>query len=204
MSDVRPAVRLSGVTASPAPGAPEVLRGVGLELTPGTTTAVTGPNGAGKSTLCRVVAGLVTPTAGTVEVGGVALRPGVPAPGVAMLFQSPRRSVSPRMTLRQAVAEPLELRGAARRPVNRHPPRKVPSSERYPCTPPPPKPLTSPAANSPGTGAPASSSTAPSSRVASPPSVLRLRIRSRTAISGPAPSSSSACGGTVRISLSPR
>ena len=34
----------------------------------------------------------------------------------------------------------------AARPEKRQPPRKVPSSARYPCTPPPPKPLTSPAA----------------------------------------------------------
>ncbi|WP_374928012.1 ABC transporter ATP-binding protein [Kytococcus sedentarius] len=110
MNDLtRPTVRLTGVTAAPEPGAPEVLRDLSLTLAPGTTTAVTGPNGAGKSTLCRVVAGLVTPSAGTVEAVGQQLRPGRPAQGVAMLFQSPRRSVSPRMTLRQAIAEPLEL-----------------------------------------------------------------------------------------------
>ncbi|WP_202820476.1 ABC transporter ATP-binding protein [Kytococcus schroeteri] len=114
-----PVVRLAGVTAAPAPGTPEVLRGIDLELLPGTTTAVTGPNGAGKSTLCRVVAGLVTPSAGTVEVAGRALHPGVPAAGVAMLFQSPRRSVSPRMTLRQAIAEPVELRRSRERPSRR-------------------------------------------------------------------------------------
>jgi phosphoribosylamine---glycine ligase len=34
------------------------------------------------------------------------------------------------------------------------PPRKVPSSERYPCIPPPPKPATSPAAYTPGSGSP--------------------------------------------------
>ncbi len=34
----------------------------------------------------------------------------------------------------------------AARPENRQPPRKVPSSALYPCTPPPPKPATSPAA----------------------------------------------------------
>lgn len=34
----------------------------------------------------------------------------------------------------------------ALRPENMHPPRNVPSSERYPCIPPPPKPAASPAA----------------------------------------------------------
>lgn len=106
-----PMVRLQDVWAAPAPGAPEVLQGVTLDLLPGTTTAVTGPNGSGKSTLCRVVSGLATPRAGTVEVAGQPVRPGVPAWGVSMLFQSPRRSVSPRMTLREVMAEPLVVAG---------------------------------------------------------------------------------------------
>ena len=113
---MQPMVRLDGVTAAPERGAPPVLRDLSLALEAGTTTAVTGPNGAGKSTLCRVVAGLVAPARGTVEVAGRPVVPGHPAHGVAMLFQSPRRSVSPRMTLRQAIAEPLELR---RRPAAR-------------------------------------------------------------------------------------
>ena len=113
---MQPLVRLDGVTAAPERGAAPVLRDLSLALQAGTTTAVTGPNGAGKSTLCRVVAGLVAPARGTVEVAGRPVVPGHPAHGVAMLFQSPRRSVSPRMTLRQVIAEPLELR---RRPAAR-------------------------------------------------------------------------------------
>lgn len=46
------------------------LRDVALRARPGTRTAVIGPNGAGKSTLLRVVAGLVTPTAGSVHLDG--------------------------------------------------------------------------------------------------------------------------------------
>ena len=43
---------------------------------------------------------------------------------------------------------------AASRPVKTHPPRNVPSSERLPCTPPPPKPAASPTAYRPGIGSP--------------------------------------------------
>lgn len=44
------------------------LEDVDLHVPPGTTVAVIGPNGSGKSTLLRAIAGLVTPSAGTVRV----------------------------------------------------------------------------------------------------------------------------------------
>jgi heme exporter protein A len=47
-----------------------VLRDVDLTLAAGEILAVAGPNGAGKSTLLRVLAGLMRPTAGAVEVLG--------------------------------------------------------------------------------------------------------------------------------------
>lgn len=46
------------------------LRGVSTEFAAGTSTVVLGENGAGKSTLLRVLAGLIAPTHGTVEVFG--------------------------------------------------------------------------------------------------------------------------------------
>lgn len=47
-----------------------VLDGVDLRVAPGETTAIIGPSGCGKSTLLRVLAGLVTPTAGEVAIDG--------------------------------------------------------------------------------------------------------------------------------------
>jgi heme exporter protein A len=49
-------------------GRRRVLRGVSFELERGGMLVVTGPNGSGKTTLMRIVAGLVAPTKGSVEV----------------------------------------------------------------------------------------------------------------------------------------
>jgi lipopolysaccharide transport system ATP-binding protein len=46
------------------------LEGVDLEIGHGETFAVIGPNGSGKSTLLKLVAGILRPTSGTVDVDG--------------------------------------------------------------------------------------------------------------------------------------
>ena len=51
-----------------------ILDDVSLELSAGTVTAIIGPNGAGKSTLLAVAAGTLTPSTGTVTIGGHDLR----------------------------------------------------------------------------------------------------------------------------------
>jgi len=69
-----------------------VLRGVDLDILPGTVTAIIGPNGCGKSTLLKVLARLLEPSAGRVLVGGQ-LANGIPrrefAKRVAILPQNP-------------------------------------------------------------------------------------------------------------------
>jgi putative ABC transport system ATP-binding protein len=51
----------------------DALRGVDVELTSGTFTAIMGPSGSGKSTLMHILAGLDRPTGGWVEIDGVRL-----------------------------------------------------------------------------------------------------------------------------------
>jgi putative ABC transport system ATP-binding protein len=48
----------------------DALRGVSLELAPGSLTAIMGPSGSGKSTLMHILAGLDRPTNGTVSIDG--------------------------------------------------------------------------------------------------------------------------------------
>jgi energy-coupling factor transport system ATP-binding protein len=47
-----------------------VLSGASLELRRGEVVALTGPNGVGKTTLAKIVAGLLEPQAGTVDLPG--------------------------------------------------------------------------------------------------------------------------------------
>jgi ribose transport system ATP-binding protein len=67
------------------------LDGVDMTVTAGQVHCLVGQNGAGKSTLIKCITGLVTPTAGEIEVGGEPLPPGDPAAalarGVAAIYQ---------------------------------------------------------------------------------------------------------------------
>ena len=61
-------VRVKGV--SKRFGRNVALRGIDLELAVGDRLALFGPNGSGKTTLLRVLAGLLPPSGGSVEIGG--------------------------------------------------------------------------------------------------------------------------------------
>lgn len=87
-----------------------VLRGVDLRVAPGEIVGISGDSGSGKTTLARVLAGLLTPSAGRVTLDGKPLREQRGA--VAMVFQNPRAAANPHFTLAQIIAEPARIRRA--------------------------------------------------------------------------------------------
>lgn len=68
MDETKPAIRVSGLHKSY--GEVSVLRGLDLEVRPGTVYALLGPNGSGKTTTVRILSTLIEADAGDVEVLG--------------------------------------------------------------------------------------------------------------------------------------
>ena len=64
-----PIISVSGLSKTYASGL-QALKRVDLEIRRGEIFALLGPNGAGKTTLISIVCGIVTPSAGSVTVGG--------------------------------------------------------------------------------------------------------------------------------------
>ncbi|MBQ0820583.1 ABC transporter ATP-binding protein [Microvirga sp. HBU67558] len=82
------------------------LRPINLDITEGEFVAVVGPSGCGKSTLLKLVAGLIPPTEGQVQIGGVAVKD--PPDDVGIVFQSP--VLLPWRSVLRNVMLPVEVR----------------------------------------------------------------------------------------------
>ncbi len=87
-----------------------VLRGIDLALQRGEFTTLLGPNGCGKSTLLNMIAGLIVPDSGTVEICSAS---GVD-PEVGYVWQDYRASLLPWLSVLENAAFPLRLRGMSR------------------------------------------------------------------------------------------
>jgi putative ABC transport system ATP-binding protein len=104
----------------------QALQGLDLVVAEGELTALVGASGSGKSTLMNILAGLDTPTAGTVRVSGhdlgamtakerLAYRRSV----VGFLWQQASRNLLPYLTGRQNVMMPMGFSRVGRRERDR-------------------------------------------------------------------------------------
>lgn len=90
---------------------PDVIpvKDVSLEINDGEFLTLLGPSGCGKSTLLRLIAGLESPTRGSVMIGGENVNQTAPGDrNMAMVFQS--YALYPHMTAAENVATALKLR----------------------------------------------------------------------------------------------
>ena len=110
MTVTAPAVDMRGISKA-FNGIP-VLNEVDFQLAPGEIHALAGGNGAGKSTMMKILEGVYTPDAGTIDVGGtqVALSNihDARAAGVGIVFQE--FSLIPTLTVAQNVFLTRETR----------------------------------------------------------------------------------------------
>jgi putative ABC transport system ATP-binding protein len=116
MSDVMIAVSHVSKSVSDATGTLSILRDIDFTLRKGQTAAIVGASGSGKSTLLSIIAGLDTPTQGTVSIDGEDLfarsedeRAALRAAKVGFVFQS--FQLLGNLTALENVMLPLELAG---------------------------------------------------------------------------------------------
>ena len=88
----------------------EALKNLTLDFPKGELTSLLGPSGCGKTTLLKIIAGLLEPSAGRVEVNGRAVTG--PGPDRAFVFQD--FALLPWASVLRNVAFGLELRGVAK------------------------------------------------------------------------------------------
>jgi len=118
MTDSSIAVRCSGVTKSfsAGDGMVEVLHGIDFDVPAGELTMLVGPSGCGKTTLISIIAGILTPTGGEVEIYGTPITQMSDAEKVAFrrsnvgfIFQ--QYNLLPALTAAENAAIPLVAAG---------------------------------------------------------------------------------------------
>jgi NitT/TauT family transport system ATP-binding protein len=108
----RPLVSIHNVSKQFANGT-LAIRGVDLDLRDGEFVSLLGPSGCGKSTLLRIIAGLGSPSAGTIEWPTAPhSASGEPQPDLGFVFQDP--TLMPWSNTLKNVMLPMTLAGVAK------------------------------------------------------------------------------------------
>ena len=107
---IAPVARAEGLTKRFAKSGVLALDGVDLAVVPGQMTGLVGPDGAGKTTLIRMLAGLVEPDAGTIEVFGA---PAAAADRAQIGYMPQRFGLYEDLTVIENLTLYAELRGLA-------------------------------------------------------------------------------------------
>jgi iron(III) transport system ATP-binding protein len=89
---------------------PMAVKGISFEVPVGTLTTILGPSGCGKTTTLRMIAGLESPTSGSILMGGRDVTTLGPAErNVSMMFQS--YALFPHMNVIENVSYGLRMSG---------------------------------------------------------------------------------------------
>jgi NitT/TauT family transport system ATP-binding protein len=80
---------------------------ISFSVLPGEFLCIVGPSGSGKTTLLQLLAGLMPPTKGQVQLAGIPLTK--PQPEISIVFQKP--SLMPWRTMLDNVLLPLQIQG---------------------------------------------------------------------------------------------
>jgi len=93
----------------------KALDGVSFDIYPQETIGIVGESGCGKTTLGRAILQLIAPTAGIIKIKGIdvnkdqhAIKKGKE---LQIVFQDPYGSLNPRLTIGDAITEPMKVHG---------------------------------------------------------------------------------------------
>ena len=84
---------------------------VSFSILRGTTLALVGESGCGKSTIARCIAGILSPTAGSITFADAGIAAHGNRQNLQMIFQDPYASLNPRWRAGRIIAEPIVTHG---------------------------------------------------------------------------------------------
>ena len=114
----------AGIFSAPK-GVVKAVDGISFTVARGSTLGLVGESGCGKTTTGRAILNLVAPTAGSVQFAGQEIA-GFDAAAMLplrkqmqIIFQDPYSSLNPRLTIEQALTEPMAVHGIGRQHAER-------------------------------------------------------------------------------------